>query len=1298
MKQMDSLIKNSVNKKSFIKGPKGSLTLKLANGVWRKRFPSRLAAGIFLANSIVPIAMAGPTGGTVVGGQGNINYGVNTTQINQNSNNLVIDWTSFDVNTNESVIFNQPTSQSIAVNNVLNNQASTISGSIQANGYVVLVNSSGVIFTESSTVDVGGLVVSGLAINTDAFLNGEFDFKAVENGDGFVVTSGVINAASGIVLLGESVENTGTLISAGVVNLTAADEVLLTFDEGGVIGLKVKEELLTNDLGVDAAVLNTGKIEAGSVVLDGRVSADLFARAVNNEGIIKAGGIDTSGGKIRLTGIGSDVINTGTLDASSLAHEGGSIHVEGNRAIVDGIIDVSSVEASGGQVRILGDAVGLVGNANINASGATGGGEVLVGGDYQGANPNIRNAEVTYIGSDTEINASAIESGDGGRVIVWANDTTRFYGDIKAEGGNEIGDGGFVETSGKRYVDLRGQVSARAENGTAGQWLIDPTNIEIVAFDDGRDPVPSTDDGMGSVVFTPGVTDSNSIVVASNITDALNGGSSVEITTNNSSNGPDNGDITVSTDLLVDPTNDVTLTLTADNNINVNADIQATGSNTGSLNVTLTAGLSEVNSGVVNLGSDSTTTSIVTRGGNVTVNAGSDDGMGGFTDGSVTLFAGSEIITEGGDNVVDINGEFVPVAGSVEIIASGDIGIIGTINTSGVVGDVGNAEARITGGVGQNAGDISLTSNTGDVNVTGSLMANGGAGGLGANGVIGNGSNRRPPTAGGVGGTGGNITLLGNNIFVDSTALISATGGSGGNGGDARDSNGAVDDGASGGVGGDGGVVDIQASGGLVVNVNIVAAGGRGGDGGNATVGAGSGAVAGASGNGGNGGAISIIASGELSISQELNTSFGTPGTPGDRDADVGNDDGVEVGVLGDFGSGGNIQISSDGVITLEDGSMVNTGGGTFTINSLNDTTNSLIAAGGINSVGGGVTFNIADTVELRGASNGGSFSLETGGGAFTINSNSSFTSSGSIVTESGNVNITAVGAVDIQGNINSSALVNNVNGGDVSITSGTSSITLGTELVPLDITSSAFGGSGSGGSITFNSRNSIVVRNSRITSRSDAVGTDSTPLASNNDINFNVTGDLVSSGLDIDSSVTLDSDIINASVGRGDDLMSTMDDIASVVAFGVILNERTGDLISIETSSLDDLVTVGGDLFSFSGATTTIDLGVGDDALDASSNDLNISAVGEVSLVSTGSGTVTLLGVEAFDNIGTLLGSDTDESFVLTGTTVTVDTVLDTSFTNVSVIDAGNGTDTVDINTDNASLGVSGFTTDSGV
>jgi hypothetical protein len=85
-----------------------------------------------------------------------------------------------------------------------------------------------------------------------------------------------------------------------------------------------------------------------------------------------------------------------------------------------------------GQVR-------LASGSLIDASAVTGGGEVLIGGDYQGKNPEIYNAQTTLIEAGAEVRADALSKGDGGRMIVWADDTTRFAGAVSARGGSEGG-------------------------------------------------------------------------------------------------------------------------------------------------------------------------------------------------------------------------------------------------------------------------------------------------------------------------------------------------------------------------------------------------------------------------------------------------------------------------------------------------------------------------------------------------------------------------------------------------------------------------------------------------------------------------------------------------------------------------------------------------------------------------------------------------------------------------------------------------------------------------------------------
>ncbi|MGH2413802.1 MAG: hypothetical protein ACRDEA_08975, partial [Microcystaceae cyanobacterium] len=123
-------------------------------------------------------------------------------------------------------------------------------------------------------------------------------------------------------------------------------------------------------------------------------------------------------------------------------------------------------------------------SGKIDVSGINGGGVALIGGDYKGQG-TASNALLTYVSRDSEINADARANGNGGKVIVWADGTTGFYGKISALGGSESGNGGFVEVSGKENLIFRGGVEVGAVNGDAGTLLLDPENIRIVAGNGG---------------------------------------------------------------------------------------------------------------------------------------------------------------------------------------------------------------------------------------------------------------------------------------------------------------------------------------------------------------------------------------------------------------------------------------------------------------------------------------------------------------------------------------------------------------------------------------------------------------------------------------------------------------------------------------------------------------------------------------------------------------------------------------------------------------------------------------------
>jgi filamentous hemagglutinin family protein len=157
-------------------------------------------------------------------------------------------------------------------------------------------------------------------------------------------------------------------------------------------------------------------------------------------------------------------------------------------ALAGQTVDVTgTLQAPGGTVQVLGDRIALQSGSRIEVSAPNGGGTVLVGGEFQGRGP-LPNAQTTTVAAGAAIAADALDQGNGGRVIIWSDQTTRFGGTITAQGGPLGGNGGFVEVSGKASLEFQGLVNTVAPKGVMGQLLLDPTNIEVVASGGNTNP------------------------------------------------------------------------------------------------------------------------------------------------------------------------------------------------------------------------------------------------------------------------------------------------------------------------------------------------------------------------------------------------------------------------------------------------------------------------------------------------------------------------------------------------------------------------------------------------------------------------------------------------------------------------------------------------------------------------------------------------------------------------------------------------------------------------------------------
>ncbi|HSU06365.1 MAG TPA: filamentous hemagglutinin N-terminal domain-containing protein, partial [Acetobacteraceae bacterium] len=455
---------------SPVQSPSAGSTLRL-----RKTWPISLCIGLVLGSVVVSgdALAGGPTGGVVVGGSGTISQNGNQTVINQATNRLALNWQTFNVGADESVLFNQPSRSAVALNRILDQNPSQIFGRINSNGQVFLINTHGIIFGATAQMNVGGLLASTLDLTPDDFLAGRYKVNLAGPSAG-IVNHGLIRAASGgsVSLVGGSVLNDGLIFANyGKINLDGADRAVLDFDGDGLINIQITGELKQRLDNREAAVANHGTLaaEGGTVVLQASAAKDLFTNLVNNTGVVDASGISTDGGVVRLVGTGGNVLSSGTIDASG---------------------------AHGGSVQLLSDRnVGVTGGS-INASGAQGGGSIRVGGGWQGGE-GLQTAAATYVAPTANLTADAIGSGNGGSVVVWGDHVNNFYGSISARGGALGGNGGQVETSSHDGLTAQGHVDAAAPHGVTGKWLLDPRDAEVVTGGTGT---------LTSDVFSPSST------------------------------------------------------------------------------------------------------------------------------------------------------------------------------------------------------------------------------------------------------------------------------------------------------------------------------------------------------------------------------------------------------------------------------------------------------------------------------------------------------------------------------------------------------------------------------------------------------------------------------------------------------------------------------------------------------------------------------------------------------------------------------------------------------------------------
>ncbi len=733
---------------------------------------AKLSFGSILALAVInPVrSQITPNGaGTIVNSQGSQ---INITGGTQAGANLFHSFRDFNVNSSQIANFlSNPQTQNILAR-INGGNPSMINGLLQVTGgnsNLFLMNPAGIVFGQGASLNIPASFTATTA-NQIGFGNnlfnafGDNNFSAlIGNPDSFLFTTtqagSIVNAGNLAVGSGQNISliagntiNTGRLTAPGgeiqVLAVPGTNRVRLS-QPGQVLSLEIVPPVDGVLRAVDLPALLTG--------------SDLPGIQINPLGQVQVAG-------------------------TSLPNQQGI-------AVASGRIDVSSATGNGGVVQVMGNRVAAL-DARINANGAMGGGIVRLGGEYLGGRdtgiaPALRfNSQRTLVDRNSLIRANATVSGEGGRVIVWADQNTGYFGRITGRGAT--GRGGFVEVSGRENLAFDGRVELPGFNGLGGTLLLDPLNVIIGTV--GTDDAQITGDGIIGADEAPGATWFISTAALSSIA----AGTAINITATGNIDlqsdvnlAPGTGEVFLNASSIIASIVPVTLntfgrnvTLTANiidaTNLSINTvqtgtisgAIQATASNgnlrLGSLftnNTSINGGAITLNAplGSITTGSMNSSSSIDGNGGGINLTS-----QGGITAGNINSSG-----NQGNGGLLNFATQGNIATGSI-ITRAGDEGNAGSINFNAIQGAITTGDIDSSGNEG-NGGFLDFAAQ-GNI-ATGSIIAStneGNAGSINFNSAQGN-ITTGTVVANSATGSNGTVALTAPNGTVNSLTTPPAT-------------------------------------------------------------------------------------------------------------------------------------------------------------------------------------------------------------------------------------------------------------------------------------------------------------------------------------------------------------------------------------------------------------------------------------------------------------------------------------------------------------------------------------------
>ena len=382
---------------------------------------------------------------TITSGTATIQQEATTTTITQTSHSTTLNWNSYNINQGHTITYNQPSTSSIAINNIKDTNPSQILGNINANGRIILLNPNGFYIGPNSTISANTFIAAAANLQQTTY-NQNTNTLTLNNPQqtliGDITLHGTITTTNTTQLIAHHInQNTQATITA------------------------------TNHIALKAT--HTISLHATHTTTANNSSIDLFA----NQTITGGGSTNTTNTTITTSYLSLTGDYTATNTTSLTAD---TILLNHQATITSPTTTIHSTQQS-----LISATIQNPNTQNPNIQGST---TITSDGTITLLNATITTPQQDItIGSTTTpptqitINQNTtIDTShptNPGTIIIYATNTA-LHGTILA---NAItGTGGFIEVSATRHLTFNPTlIQATSTYGTPGTVLIDPENIII---------------------------------------------------------------------------------------------------------------------------------------------------------------------------------------------------------------------------------------------------------------------------------------------------------------------------------------------------------------------------------------------------------------------------------------------------------------------------------------------------------------------------------------------------------------------------------------------------------------------------------------------------------------------------------------------------------------------------------------------------------------------------------------------------------------------------------------------------